>query len=58
MDDQKQKLKMARVVSTAIEPTLESAVLRMTYQMYALLNAVSICVFFLEIVWDKFSSVH
>lgn len=38
---------------TVMEPTLESAVLRMTYQMYALLNTMALVVFAVEIVWSK-----
>lgn len=45
---------IAQQHQTVMEPpTLESAVLRMTYQMYTLLNAMALVVFAVEIVWSK-----
>lgn len=50
LDEHRRQQKTARQEQTEIEATLESAVLRMTYQMYALLSAVAIGVFIVEIV--------
>lgn len=57
LEEHQRLLEMAQREKPEVEPRLESAVLKITYQMYAVLNVVALGIFIGEICWFEWHSM-